>query len=60
MYEKKKPTTIAEQITLLKDRGLIIESEEDATHLLSHISFYRLGEYWHYMQFDEKKSHFHL
>ncbi len=51
MYEKK-PTTIAEQIALLKNRGLEIESEEETGHYLSHISFYRLGEYWHSMQSD--------
>ncbi|MDG1276996.1 MAG: Abi family protein [Algoriphagus sp.] len=55
MFEKK-PTTIEQQIALLKHRGLNIESEKDATHYLSHISYYRLGEYWHCMQ-SEKKNH---
>lgn len=55
MFEKK-PTTIEEQIALLKHRGLQIESEEEAAHYLSHISYYRLGEYWHSMQAD-KEAH---
>lgn len=57
MYQKK-PTTIAEQIALLKQRGLEIESEEEIAHFLSHISFYRLGEYWHSMQSDNKNHIF--
>ena len=57
MYEKK-PTTISEQIALLKNRGLEIESEEETAHFLSHISFYRLGEYWHPMQSDVKNHIF--
>lgn len=52
MFEKK-PTTIEQQIALLKHRGLHIESDEDAAHYLSHISYYRLGEYWHSMQSDK-------
>ena len=55
MFEKK-PTTIEQQIALLKHRGLNIESEEEAAHYLSHISYYRLGEYWHSMQSD-KENH---
>lgn len=57
MFEKK-PTTITQEIALLKQRGLQIESDVDAVHFLSHISYYRLGEYWHSMQSDQKKSHF--
>jgi len=55
MFEKK-PTTIEEQIALLKSRGLEISSDSEATHFLSHISYYRLGEYWHSMQSD-KETH---
>lgn len=55
MYEKKE-TTIDEQIALLKSRGLIIEPNDKADHYLSHISYYRLGEYWHSMQSD-KEAH---
>jgi abortive infection bacteriophage resistance protein len=46
-----------QQIALLKQRGLQIESDVDAVHFLSHISYYRLGEYW---QTNKKRipSHF--
>lgn len=52
MFEKKA-TTIDEQINLLKTRGLEILSSDEAEHHLSHISYYRLGEYWYSMQSDK-------
>ena len=52
----KAPTTIDEQIALLKERGLGISATDNLPHLLSHISYYRLGEYWHSMQLD-KENH---
>jgi abortive infection bacteriophage resistance protein len=52
MFEKKA-FTIEEQIDQLQNRGLIINDEDNALHYLSHISYYRLGEYWHSMQSDK-------
>ncbi len=52
MFEKL-PFTIEEQIERLKERGLIITPNDNASHYLSHISYYRLGEYWHSMQSDK-------
>lgn len=52
----KQPTTIPEQIKILKSRGLIIDDEELATLYLSNVSYYRLGEYWFSMQSD-KENH---
>lgn len=52
----KKPTSIDEQIIILRARGLAIESDSEAVHYLSHISYYRLGEYWHSMQ-EDKVNH---
>lgn len=57
MFEKS-PTTIEEQIQKLKERGLEICSEDNANHYLSHISYYRLGEYWHSMQADKENHRF--
>lgn len=37
----------AQQIQQLKDRGLIIENEEKALHLLETISYFRLSSYWY-------------
>lgn len=52
MFEKK-PITIEEQIDQLTKRGLIIKNRTLAAHHLSHISYYRLGEYWYSMQSDK-------
>lgn len=52
MFEKEA-FTITQQIERLQERGLIITPEDKANHYLSHISYYRLGEYWHSMQSDK-------
>lgn len=41
----KQATTIEEQITLLKDRGMDIPDEKKASEILMDIGFYRLGFY---------------
>ena len=57
MFEKD-PTTIEQQIEILKKRGLIIADDNKAIHYLSNISYYRLGEYWYVMQEDKEKHTF--
>lgn len=52
----KGPTTVPEQIQLLKSRGLTIDDENLAVQYLSHVSYYRLGEYWYSLQSD-KENH---
>lgn len=52
----KSSTTLDEQIELLNIRGLVIEDVHYAKDVLSHISYYRLGEYWYVMQSD-KENH---
>ncbi|CAF3310641.1 unnamed protein product [Rotaria socialis] len=49
----KKALTIQEQVEKLQERGLIINPNNNPAHYLSHISYYRLGEYWHSMQEDK-------
>jgi abortive infection bacteriophage resistance protein len=43
---RKPATTYAEQIALLKSRGMTIADEQAAAFYLQHISYYRLGAYW--------------
>jgi len=57
MYQKPA-FTISEQIEQLKQRGLIIELQDNATHYLNHISYYRLAGYWWPMQDDKSNHHF--
>jgi abortive infection bacteriophage resistance protein len=46
-----------EQLQLLKERGLNIENETKALHLLQHISYYRLSGYWHPLLQEPKDLH---
>ncbi len=50
MKFSKKPKTIADQVALSISRGLIIEDEAKAIHILSNISYYRLSAYFHSFQ----------
>lgn len=45
MIFPKKAKTFEQQISLLKSRGLKIEDEKRAMHILSNISYYRLSAY---------------
>lgn len=42
----KPAYTIADQITLLKQRGMLFHNEANAPHFLINISYYRLKGYW--------------
>lgn len=53
----KPPITYAQQIALLKQRGLIIADEPKATHLLEHLSYYRMSGYWYPLLSIPKNNH---
>ncbi|MEO5643657.1 MAG: Abi family protein [Bacteroidia bacterium] len=48
----------SDQLNLLKDRGLIIDDEGKALHLLEHLSYYRLSGYWYPLLSDKEKHVF--
>jgi len=52
----KPSLTYSEQIHQLKARGLTIENEKKALHLLENISYYRLSGYWYPLLVD-KQNH---
>lgn len=52
----KPPLSYQQQIDQLKGRGLIIDNEQKALHLLENISYYRLSGYWFPLLAD-KKAH---
>jgi abortive infection bacteriophage resistance protein len=54
----KVALTKEQQLQQLKDRGLLITNENLALKYLSHISYYRLGEYWYVMQADKEEHIF--
>ncbi|MBR1448137.1 MAG: Abi family protein [Prevotella sp.] len=45
MEYTKQPITLAEQINILKQRGLIFENEDEALSVLNHISYFRFRKY---------------
>lgn len=49
----KLPKTVAEQINLLTERGILFRDIENAPHFLKNISYYRLKGYWWEMQSDK-------
>lgn len=53
----KSPLSYIEQIDQLKSRGLSIENEEKAIHILTQISYYRLSGYWYPMLEEPKSEH---
>ena len=54
----KSLISFAEQIALLKKRGLLFSDEAKALHLLQNISYYRLSGYWHPLLADKQKHVF--
>jgi abortive infection bacteriophage resistance protein len=48
----KPAYSIADQISLLKQRGMLFRKEASAPHFLANISYYRLKGYWWDMQAD--------
>lgn len=42
----KPPTTYAQQLVLLTDRGMRIDDPDRAAFYLQHLNYYRLGAYW--------------
>lgn len=42
----KPATSYAQQIELLRARGMLIADAAAATHYLQHLNYYRLGAYW--------------
>lgn len=55
----KPATNYAEQIALLKSRGMTIADEQAAAFYLQHISYYRLGAYWLPFEADHATHQFH-
>jgi len=46
MKYEKPPTSLAEQLQLLDDRGMVVANPDAARFYLSHIGYYRLRGYW--------------
>jgi abortive infection bacteriophage resistance protein len=53
----KPALNYSQQLEQLKNRGLIIENETKALHILKNISYYRLSGYWYPMLTSPKTDH---
>ncbi len=58
MKFEKNPKTVAEQIELLKTRGLRINNEKSARHELGNINYYRLSAY--FLPFQKYNDPYHM
>lgn len=58
MEYTKQPISVAEQIEILKQRGLIIDNEAEAVAVLERISYFRLAAYWRPMEQDKAQHVF--
>lgn len=55
----EKPfTLLPDQIKILQQRGLIINSPDEMNHYLNHVGFYRLSGYWQYLQSNNTNHNF--
>ncbi|MCF6308621.1 MAG: Abi family protein [Flavobacteriaceae bacterium] len=54
----KPARSITDQISLLKQRGMLFRNELQASHFLENISYYRLKGYWWDMQQDRVTHNF--
>ncbi|MBK5913876.1 Abi family protein [Rhodocyclus purpureus] len=55
----KPATTYAEQVALLRQRGMRIDDPDRAAFYLQHINYYRLGAYWLPFEVDHGSHRFH-
>lgn len=53
----KPPLKYPELLSLLKSRGLAVENDAKALHLLEHIGYYRLSGYWYSLLKTPKTDH---
>ena len=49
----KQPISIADQMAMLKNRGLLFDDEKAAVECLKIISYFRLANYWKPMESDK-------
>ena len=58
MRYTKQLLSLQQQIDVLKQRGLLLENEEEAKNALDVISYFRLAGYWRLMEADRQQHTF--
>jgi len=49
---------LPDQIKILRQRGLMINDSEETNHYLAHVGFFRLAEYWQFLQKENIRNAF--
>lgn len=57
-YYSKPALSYQNQLDQLKSRGLIVQNDTKALHLLEQVSYYRLSGYWYPLLEDKTSHHF--
>lgn len=58
MRYTKQAIPLADQILILRQRGLIIDDKADTLHVLGHVSYFRLAGYWRPFEQDKERHIF--
>ena len=58
MIYTKQAITLEDQINILKQRGLILNDEDETLDVLGHISYFRLAGYWRPLEQDKQRHIF--
>ena len=58
MIYTKQAITLEGQINILKQRGLILDDEDETLNVLGHISYFRLAGYWRPLEQDKQRHIF--
>lgn len=56
MKYDKQPIELSQQLALLKQRGLMVEDDEEALAQLHSISYFRLASYWRVMEVPDSAT----
>lgn len=56
MSDRKTATTIDEQLTRLKERGMVIDNIDHANKTLLSVGYYRMGFYWYKFEIREYRK----
>lgn len=49
---------LTDQVKILQQRGLKINDSEEANHYLTHVGYYRLADYWQFLQKQDMRNIF--
>ena len=54
----KPPTDYSQQVSILKQRGMVVENDDEAIFYLKHLNYYRLAAYWRHFEIEHQTHKF--